>query len=119
MMLGNGTLFRIRYPVNPNVFRRTSGNLQYSGRLPSASLKVDHRSSRRNERINRQAEGQNRSHVVGRSQEAWHETSVVSRQLRPVARGSPRPGRPGMPAKWTVIMLMVLAGLAVIASMIH
>ena len=33
--------------------------------------------------------------------------------------GSPRPCRPGMPAKWTVIMLTVFAGLAVIASMIH
>jgi hypothetical protein len=44
---------------------------------------------------------------------------VVSRQLRPVARGSPRPGRPGMPAKWTVITLMVLAGLVAIASKIH
>ena len=119
MMLGNGTLFRIRYPVNPNVFRRTSGNLQYPDRLPSASLKVDDRSSRRNERISRQAEGQNRSHVVGRSQGAWHEASVVSRQLRLAAPGSPRPGRPGNPAKWTVITLMVLAGLAVIASMIH
>lgn len=119
MMLGNGTVFRIRYPVNPNVFRRTSGNLQYSGRLPSASLKVDGRSSRRNERISRQAEGQNRSHSVGRSEGAWHEASAVPRQLRPAARGSPRPGRPGTPAKWTVIMLMVLAGLAVIASMIH
>jgi hypothetical protein len=76
MMLGNGTLFRIRYPVNPNVFRRTSGNLQYSGRLPSASLKVDGRSSRRNERISRQAD---RSHAVGRSEGAWHEAAVVSR----------------------------------------
>jgi hypothetical protein len=119
MMLGNGTLFRIRYPVNPNVFRRTSGNLQYSGRLPSAYLKVDGRSSRRNERISRQAEGPEPVTCRGPSEGAWHEASVVSRQLRPVVRGSPRPGRPGMPAKWTVIMLMVLARLAVIASMIH
>ena len=85
-MLGNRTLFRIPYPVNPNAFRRTSGNLQYSGRLPSAFPKVGGRSSRRNERTSRQAEGQNRSHVVGRSKGARHEASVVSRQQRPVAR---------------------------------
>ena len=107
------------FNLQSSVFRRTSGNLQYSGRLPSASLKVDGRSSRRNERISRQAEGQNRSHAIGRSAGAWHEASAVSRQLRPAARGSPRPGRPGMPAKRTVIMLMMLAGLAAIASTIH
>jgi hypothetical protein len=36
----------------------------------------------------------------------WHEDRQVG-------------GRPGMPAKWALIALMMLAGLIVIASIVH
>ena len=57
--------------------------------------------------------------VPGQIEGARHEASVLPRQLRQGAQGPGAEGRQGIPARFFVTVLVVLAAIMALASVVH